>query len=85
MIGKGDAAQITIRSLRKRVLRHNPEVEDNYDLTKTIYNLLEKLSWATYWDVGFRTTTKEAVVRRIYALKKPPFRSRTQSCPAVLA
>lgn len=81
----GGAAQITIRSLRKRVLRRHPALEDNYNLTKELYNLLEELPWAKYWSLGYRQTTKNAVVRRIYALKKGPSRTRARSCPEVLA
>jgi len=85
MIGKGGAAQISIRSLRKRILRHHPNLEDNYHLTKTLYDLMEELPWAKYWNVGFRTTTETAVIRRIYQLKISPSRTRARSCPEVLA
>ena len=81
----GGEAQITIRNLRKRVLRREPLLEDNYNLTKTLYDLLEGLPWAKYWSVGYRQTTKNAVVRRIYALKKAPSRTKVRSCPEVLA
>lgn len=85
MVGKGGAAQISIRSLRKRVLRRHPSLEDNYNLTKTIYNFLEELPWAKYWGDGYRQTTKNAVVRRIYQLKISPSRTKARSCPAVMA
>jgi len=85
IVKMGGAAQITIRSLRKRVLRREPGLEDNYNLTKTLYNLMEELPWAKYWSVGYRQTTKNAVVRRIYALKKSPSRTKARSCPGVLA
>lgn len=122
MVGKGGAAQITIRSLRKRVLRRHPELakafvghkcvycgagklylidetslqcnkcekileilEDNYNLTRSIYDMLEELPWAKYWSLGYRQTTKSAVIRRIYQLKISPSRTKARSCPEVLA
>lgn len=85
IVRMGGEAQLSIRTLSNMVTRRHPELKDNYNLTRTLYNLMEELPWAKHWGVGYRTTTATSVVRRIYSLKKGPSRTKARSCPEVLA